>query len=79
MPPTATSVISSLERFATLFSKGNCYLEGDLLRCVYSNSFLAAKGCCEANILIDSLRLDLVAMRSFGETIIVKSSEVDAI
>lgn len=79
MPPTATSVLSSLERFANLFSKGNCFMDGDMLRCVFPTAYQCAKKCCEANMLIDKLKVDLVAIYSYGESFIVKSSEVDAI
>lgn len=79
MPPVSTTISSNLERFKNLFSKTNCYYEGDLLRCVFPSSLIASRKCSEANLLIDRLRIDLVAIYSYGESFIVKSSEVDAI
>ena len=50
--------------------------EGDSLRCVYPNPFLASKAAGDANLLIEKLRLDLVAVYSYGVSIVIKSSEV---
>jgi hypothetical protein len=80
MPPKVlthtTSLSERLERFSNLFSKGNCLQEGDSLRCVYANERLASTAACEANMLIDRLRIELVAIYSYGVSIVIKSSEV---
>lgn len=80
MPPLTTSTQSPFESFAIKFGRENYIAEADCVRYVYANSFLAHSEGCEANRLIESLKLNLTAIVPPSKNYFcVCSSEVDAL